>query len=55
MESLHQRFGVTIQSMTDVSEMFSVIGGWIEDIHTAMQFQKTNQTDISDANYRKVI
>lgn len=55
MESLHQQFGITIQSMTDVSQIFSVIGGWIEDLQIAMQYQKTNQTDISDANYRKVI
>lgn len=55
MESLHEQFGVTIQSMTDVSQMFSVIGGWVEVLQIAMQYQKTNQTDISDANYRKVI
>lgn len=54
LQQLHAQFGVTIDSMTDRSQIFEVIDAWINDIEMAGEYPKSNQSDISDSDFRKV-
>ncbi|CAL8079951.1 unnamed protein product [Orchesella dallaii] len=54
MEALHHAFGFTIQRMTDRADIFQIVQEWMEDLELAMQHRKNSETDLSDANVRKL-